>query len=59
MLERIIISAIGFLVAWAFYVVGNQRNDQANAPRNPARRRSCGLLIALVYLFTGSIPALS
>lgn len=59
MLERIIISAIGFLVAWAFYVVGNQQ-----AAGTPPRWIAWGIglivaLIALVYLFTGSIPALS
>ena len=59
MLERIIISAIGFLVAWGFYVVGSQQ------PANtPPRWIAWGIglivaLLALVYLFTGSVPALS
>lgn len=59
MLERIIIAAIGFLVAWAFYVVGSQQ-----PAGTPPRWIAWGIglivaLIALVYLFTGSIPPLS
>lgn len=58
MWERIIIPLIAALFVWGFYVVGSRQ------PNDPTRWIAWGIalviaIIAVVYLFTGSVPALN